>query len=429
MTREEALAAGMEVHETQHSMKRRTPWHDYSRKGTYMLTLVVQDRVPLLGTLRSTIDPTAAATASGSGDAERAYVELSAVGRAIVEEEQKKINRYYPQVEVWKLCVMPDHLHMIVRVKEDMGEGCHLGFVIRGFKAGCTKAWWSLTAAGAEAGAEAGAGAGAGVETPGMVAGTVPGMVAGTAAGAEAGAGVETPGTVAGMAPGTVAGTVARTVAGMAPGTVAGTVARTVAGATVREVSTSAGRPSLFEKGYCDKILLHDGQLDNWKRYLDDNPRRLLMKRRNPDLFTVLSGMEVAGEPCQVVGNRFLLNIPDKMAVIVHRRYTDEEYARLRAAWLACGERGGVLVSAAISPKEKAVLREAMNLGYRIILLKENGFPKLYKPSGEAFDACAAGLLLQISPWEYHMEKRSITRGQCLHLNSLAERISLEFSV
>lgn len=360
MTREEALAAGMEVHETQHSMKRRTPWHDYSRKGTYMLTLVVQDRVPLLGTLRSTIDPTAAVSASGSGEAERAYVELSAVGRAIVEEEQKKINRYYPQVEVWKLCVMPDHLHMIVRVKEDMGEGCHLGFVIRGFKAGCTKAWWSLT----------GAGAGAGVETP-------------------------------------------------------GTVTRTVAGATVGEVSTSAGRPSLFEKGYCDKILLHDGQLDNWKRYLDDNPRRLLMKRRNPDLFTVLSGMEVAGEPCQVVGNRFLLNIPDKMAVIVHRRYSDEEYARLRAAWLACGERGGVLVSAAISPKEKAVLREAMNLGYRIILLMENGFPKLYKPSGEAFDACAAGLLLQISPWEYHMEKRSITRGQCLHLNSLAERISL----
>ena len=42
MTREEAIAAGMEVHEIQHSMKRRTSWHDYSRKGTYMLTLVVR---------------------------------------------------------------------------------------------------------------------------------------------------------------------------------------------------------------------------------------------------------------------------------------------------------------------------------------------------------------------------------------------------
>ena len=144
----------------------------------------------------------------------------------------------------------------------------------------------------------------------------------------------------------------------------------------------------------------------------------------NPEFFTVLTGMEVADEQCQVVGNRFLLDIPDKMAVIVHRRYTNEENARLREKWLACGERGGVLVSAAISPKEKDVLREAMNRGYNIILLRENGFPKLYKPAGEAFDACASGLLLQISPWEFHMEKKVITRLQCLYLNTMAERIA-----
>ena len=134
--------------------------------------------------------------------------------------------------------------------------------------------------------------------------------------------------------------------------------------------------------------------------------------------------MEIAGEPCRVVGNRSLLNIPDKVAVIVHRRYTDDEIAQLRREWLECGERGGVLVSAAISPKEKEILREAMGRGYSIILLHENGFPKLYKPSGEAFEACAKGLLLQISPWEFHYEKRVITRAQCLHLNAMAERIA-----
>ena len=56
MNREEAIAAGMEVHEIQHSMKRRTPWHDYSRKGTYMLTLVVRERMPILGTLRGCLE-------------------------------------------------------------------------------------------------------------------------------------------------------------------------------------------------------------------------------------------------------------------------------------------------------------------------------------------------------------------------------------
>lgn len=158
-------------------------------------------------------------------------------------------------------------------------------------------------------------------------------------------------------------------------------------------------------------ILLHEGQLGNWKAYLDDNPRRLLLKRQNPQLFTVLYGMTIAGHECQVVGNHFLLNIPDKMAVIVHRRYTEEENMRLREEWLACGERGGVLVSAAISRKEKEVLREAMDRGYRIILLRENGVHSYYKPSGESFDACSEGRLLQISPWVYHMEKKSNNSG------------------
>ena len=344
MTREEAIAAGMNVHEIQHSMKRRTSWHDYSRKGTYMLTLVVRDRMALLGALKGNLEGEMAP-----------YVEYSALGRAIVQEEQKKINRYYPQVEVWKLCVMPDHLHMIVRVKEDLPKGKHLGAVVRGFKVGCSRAWWRVE----------------GWWEP----------------------------------EGKTSGTVVASVTSVSP------------------EGVSCKLPLLFEEGYNDKILLHEGQLDNWKHYLDDNPRRLMMKRRNPDLFTVLTDLEVAGERCKVVGNRFLLNIPDKVAVIVHRRYSDDEIGQLRGEWLECGERGGVLVSAAISPKEKEIMREAMSRGYNIILLRENGFPKLYKPSGEAFDACAKGLLLQISPWDFHYEKRVITRTQCLYLNSMAERI------
>lgn len=343
MTREEARANGYELHETKHSMKRRSPWHNYKRKGTYMVTLVVKDRLPLLGELVGRADAEANVS-------DIPHIKLSPLGEVIMKEELQKISRYYPQVEVWKVCVMPDHIHMIVRVKEDLEEGKHIGLVLAGFKSGCSKAAMRL-----------------GVTVP---------------------------------------------------------------CASVQGNKTQGGHPGnggavipLFETGYNDKILLHDGQLDNWKRYLDDNPRRLLMKRNNPHLFTVLSDMSVAGEKCQIVGNRFLLDIPDKVAVIVHRRYSEEDKARLMEEWLACGERGGVLVSAAISPAEKAVLREAMNRSYSIILLRENGFPELYKPIGESFDACAKGHLLQISPWEYHMEQKTITRQQCLHLNVLAEKI------
>lgn len=371
MKREEALARGLEVQETQHSMKRRSPWHDYCRRGTYMLTLVVEGRRPLLGRLVT------------SGTA--AVVEKTVLGRTIETEEIAKIHHYYPMVEVWKVCVMPDHIHIIVRVNEDMPDGKTLGVVVRGFKIGCSKAWWNL------------------MDRPS----------------------VETEGTVAAL---TTEGTVATltaegTVAAVARVTTAVAAASVITGATVPSVSTEGRRLSLFEPGYNDKILLHEGQLDNWKAYLDDNPRRLMLKRQNPQLFTVLHDMVVAKRHCQVVGNRFLLDVPDKMAVIVHRCYTDEENARLREQWLACGERGGVLVSAAIAPKEKAVLREAMDCGYRIILLRENGFPELYKPSGESFDACSNGLLLQVSPWEFHMERKTITRFQCLELNDMAEVI------
>ena len=82
------------------------------------------------------------------------------------------------------------------------------------------------------------------------------------------------------------------------------------------------------------------------------------------------------------------------------------------------------MVSAAIASREKEVMREAMDRGYSIILLRENGFPPFYKPSGEAFDACSSGQLLQISPWEYHMQRKTISREQCLRLNRMAEQIA-----
>ena len=372
MDRDEVIARGLEAHDTRHSMKRRSPWHDYHGRGTYMLTLVVEGRMALLGRLEGRVD-----ARPGDGDAPK--VMLSELGMAIVTEEIPKINRYYPQVEVWKVCIMPDHIHMIVRVKEDLrggqaikslGTGARgeqasaetsetntaetreneagsiemttkrgkemesLGMVVKGFKMGCNKAYWRIY--------------------------------------------------------------------GM----------------------NTAPRKGLFELGYNDKVLLHEGQLNGWKRYLDDNPRRLMVKRINPGLFTVMLDKVVVGRRCQMVGNCFLLDIPDKVAVVVHRRYSEEEVMRLRKEWLACGERGGVLVSAAISSKEKEVLREAMNRGYRIVLLRENGFPRLYKPCGESFYACSEGLLLQISPWDYHMEKKTITREQCLELNEMAEKIA-----
>jgi hypothetical protein len=329
-----------------------------------MLTLVVEGRKPVFGRVLG--DGFAA-----EGTAEAPRVELTKLGEAVRDVEIKKISAFYPMVEVWKLCIMPDHLHLIVRVKEDMPAGKHLGQVVRGFKTGCSRAWWGMTPCGEAQGTRAEA--------------------------REAGAG--------------------------AHGAAWGAGAK---GGLVPDGSPSgeARRPVLFERGYCDKILLKEGQLENWKRYLDDNPRRLAVKRQCPQYFTVVHEVKMGEWDCQMVGNRYLLSYPEKAAVVVHRAYTDEEYAKLKQQWLSLGENGGVLVSAAVATREKEVMREAMNRGYRLIVLRENGFPPLYKPSGESFEACSCGNLLQISPWEYHTDRRIISREQCLKLNRLAEEIA-----
>lgn len=400
MASNDTAARGWEPAETQHSMHRRSPWHDYYRRGTYMLTLVIEGRQPLFGRLQGLSD-----AVPGSPSAPR--IEPSALGRAIIDEELAKISRFYPQVEVWKACLMPDHLHLIVRVKEDLPPGKHLGMVVAGFKGGCSKAAMRLGFTGRSGGAAQGGGA---AQSRGATQSERSGN-----------------GGLSHYASHSSNGTIKATVPPPFGGGVLPAATTPAATTAAPPAQTAPARPAvrpLFEPGYNDKILLHEGQLDNWRAYLDDNPRRLLIKRQHPQFFTVLRALDVAGRRCQAVGNRFLLDIPDKVAVIVHRRYTPAERERLREEWLACGERGGVIVSAAIAPDEKAIMREAMDRGYAIILLRDNGFPPLYKPSGEAFDACSAGRLLLISPWDHQMERAVISREQCLLLNSLAETIA-----
>lgn len=70
----------------------------------------------------------------GDGDAPK--VMLSELGIAIAKEEIPKIHKYYPQVEVWRVCIMPDHIHLIVRVKEDLRGGTSDGIAWNGGERG-----------------------------------------------------------------------------------------------------------------------------------------------------------------------------------------------------------------------------------------------------------------------------------------------------
>ena len=182
----------------------------------------------------------------------------------------------------------------------------------------------------------------------------------------------------------------------------------------------------LFTRGYNDKLLLREGQLQRWLDYLKDNPRRLLMKRERPDLFRVQRGLMVKGQQFSAIGNRFLLERPVRLQVQCSRHLNDEELAWRQAQWLEQARRGAVLVSPCISKGEKAVMRAAFEEGLPLIVLQENGFTDLAKPGGKRMEACLRGQLLLLAPWEHHNEHLTIKRNQCLALNDMARKICEE---
>lgn len=179
----------------------------------------------------------------------------------------------------------------------------------------------------------------------------------------------------------------------------------------------------LFAKSFNDQILLRDGQLEHWLNYLKDNPRRLLMKRENPELFRVQRGLVFGGLSFSAIGNRFLLQRPIKLQVQCSRSISENELQEKKNWFLQEARQGAVLVSPAISKGEKAIMRAAFEEGLPLIYLQENGFTDLAKPGGKRMEACARGLLLILAPWEHHNEKITIKREQCLKLNEMAKAI------
>lgn len=188
-------------------------------------------------------------------------------------------------------------------------------------------------------------------------------------------------------------------------------------------IAPSPGASSLWEEGFNDRVLRGGGQLQRWIDYLRDNPRRRWVKANHPEYFTCRSGISLNTAPVTVMGNSFLLSHPDKVAVKCSRSLSEEEIERECGRFLSRAAEGAVLVSPCISPGEKAVMSRAFAAGYPLIVLLENGFAPRQKPSGRQFDACAAGRLLLVAPWEHHNERRAITRAQCVALNRLAEEI------
>ena len=337
------------------SMQRRCVGHDYTGRMMYMVTMVTEGRRTLFGKVVGS-----SSAAEGSDDAP--HIVLSELGQR-VSDEWWAAATHHPEIEVVALQMMPDHLHGILFVREQMEKP--LGMALRGFKQRCNGHYRELVL---------------GVTPVSSVA--LPTQQTGQ----QTGQGQQAP---------------------------------------PKKDRRGEDRTHglLFARGYNDKLLLRQGQLQRWLDYLHDNPRRLLMKREHPDLFRVQRGLMVAGQQFSAIGNRFLLQRPVRLQVQCSRSFTDEEIAERQAWWLQQARGGAVLVSPCISKGEKQVMRAAFDEGLPLITLQENGFTDLAKPGGRRMEACSRGQLLILAPWEHHNERLTIRRDQCLALNDLARII------
>ena len=295
-----------------------------------------------------------------NGNPLNAHIELTNIGKA-VEQQWLKIpaiqTRHNRKVSLLCHQVMPDHFHGVIRVDAELDVA--LGEIIRGFKMGCTKEWRRLN-------------------QPYMA----DYHLADTLESAE------TKAALARMSH------------------------------KQREAFYQAqGAEPLFDDNYDDTVCFREGQAENAIRYVHDNPRRLALKRANPQLFRLHQRVQVAGYACTTLGNQFLLDFPMKGVVQCSRRLTQQEIDKKKEQCIEEAERGTVFVSAGISEGEKQICKALREEGYPLIILLKDGFPKeadpqytYFKPQGVYFEACAAGQLLLVEPSDELYESKDTER-------------------
>ena len=317
--------------------------------GIYHITLTVPSRQPLLGTL---VIP--------DNDPSQARVERTALGNAVVDELYVMC-KHYPAIRIFQFCLMPDHLHAVIRVTRVMDTS--IRSVMRGYWQGVKKLGRAYTLAA----------------SPELNSGT-------TTQGRSTDQGRTT-----GQGGDVWAFPVFTERPFIRPLSRRGQLQTMMHYVRMnpQRLATKRLMPGFFrvQKG-----------IEIGGRSFDGVGNVALLHAEHYDVVHVRSVWVKAAEH----GDNQTL-----------RDYMNSRVLKAR--------KGVVMVSPFISPQEKQVMQVLLNEQHPFILLADNGFRDYYKPSDTLFDACAAGRVLILSPWPYDAGKRHISRADCVALNNMAE--------
>lgn len=186
----------------------------------------------------------------------------------------------------------------------------------------------------------------------------------------------------------------------------------------LEEVRTLFGR-------FHDRVIMNPEQLDRCVRYVEDNPRRYILRKKFPDLFQRYLHLKIANQEYAAFGNIFLLKHIYLLPVRIHRRWSDIEFSDYRKKCLTEFQKGAVPVTPAIHKAEKEIVQDAIGIGNCIILIREQGFEDCFKPQGKYFDLCAEGRLLLLAPWPDNVGRKSSSGYSEFHqMNEMAQAIA-----
>ena len=418
-------------------MQRRMATHNYALPGIYHITLHVADGLGQpLGHIQGSLEQP-----DGSPDAP--HVAQTQVGHMVREELLTSITGHYPMITIDTFVIMPEHLHALLHVTAPIvsstGRPTHLGQVIAGFKKGCNRRYWALTGQDASAGE--------------------PLNTISAAQGVPAASSLHGAPSLHGAS---LAPAASLRVSGGSP---AREAKRTPSGGMT-------GRRPLFAYGYCDVQPITLEQLATQRAYIKGNPRSRLLRMSNRAQLTVqrgaittaltpaalsgylqrecppsvvtaealtaiegrllttagsVAGGSITGKvfiSCDTFGNRALLTEHRCLPVVCHRKDGDR-FSEQKQRCLEEAAHGAVLVGTRIAPKEREIMDEAVNHGFPVITLHDNGFADRYHPSADRLDLCAADRLLIVSPWQYQYRGKNeqVTVLFCKAMNCVAQAL------
>lgn len=295
-----------------HHHCRRAKWHDYRSICSYLITVTKNPIVPLF----SEVCPIGNAIGT----------KLYPSGLAI-EEAFRNWKNDYPHIEIHSYVIMPDHVHVIIRVWKYLDKP--VGNYIGSLKGRCTTAY--------------------------------------------------------------------------------------------RKLAPFPEDQSLFNPNFNDRILMYENQLDTWRDYIADNPRRLWLMRNCSDHFQRFELSLPDHDSLPYYGNPALLVYPLMIVVKYDSHGSEATNAKHRDECLRVAANGGVLISPFIHEFEKRIGKEAYELGGRFIKIISHPYGRREKPSGSSFDWCAQGIMAYIAKDSViPYGKENVSRRDCERMNALA---------